>query len=500
MAKALDGINILEFSSHLGVAYAAMLMAEQGALVVKIEPPGGAPGRGTPHFQVLNRSKRSVSLDLESAAGRIDTRRLIERADVVVTGGTPAKLETLGLGFHSIQQINSGAIGLYLPPLGSHGPDAELDASEELVAAMAGISGDQWAHSGNPVPLTFPACSYAAGVLGATAAVAALLARGNGPGQLVEVSMLAAAFSLQTGAIIWHEKMTSLYSGPQDPLGPIPCYRLFEARDGQYLFIACGNSTFWNKFALALDRPDLVADPRFEDAPWGIAQEHWQTLKDILESIIRARPRAEWLQLLREADVPCAPVMTRQEFIEFSQTRALGMRCEIDDPTLGRTVQSGIGVALKATPGQIVGPAPLVTRDGTAAALEWLRETNPRGLARQDFQPIGANGPLSAIRVLDFCSYIAGSYGPMILAQMGAEVIKIESLEGDAFRHFGFGFLGWNQGKRGLALNLARPEGRDIVYDLVKHADIVMENLRPGRMRRFGLDYDTLAALNQLII
>src|SRR6202011_2681078 len=97
-----------------------------------------------------------------------------------------------------------------------------------------------------------------------------------------------------------------------------------------------------------------------------------------------------------------------------------------------------------------------------------------------------AKGPLDGVRALDFCSYIAGSYGPMILAQMGADVIKIESLEGDAFRHFGFGFLGWNQGKRGLALDLTTPEGRDIIYGLIDRADIVVENLRPGRMNRYG--------------
>jgi crotonobetainyl-CoA:carnitine CoA-transferase CaiB-like acyl-CoA transferase len=109
-------------------------------------------------------------------------------------------------------------------------------------------------------------------------------------------------------------------------------------------------------------------------------------------------------------------------------------------------------------------------------------------------------GPLDGLLILDFCSYIAGSYGPMILGQMGADVIKIESLEGDAFRHFGFGFLGWNQGKRALSLDLAAPEGREIVQGLARRADIVVENLRPGRMRRFGLDYPSLAAINPRLI
>src|SRR5205807_1652039 len=149
----------------------------------------------------------------------------------------------------------------------------------------------------------------------------------------------------------------------QDPLGPIPCYRLFEAADHSYLFVACGNTTFWGKFTLAIGRPDLVSDPRFENAPWGVPSEQWQPLKDILEPIIRTKPRDEWLRILRENDVPCAPVMTRQEFVNDPQTSAIGMRREIEDPQLGRTIQPGVSIGLSATPGEITGPATAVIRE-----------------------------------------------------------------------------------------------------------------------------------------
>jgi len=498
MSKALDGINIVEFDSNMGAAYATMLLAENGAHAIKIEAPGGSRERGTPHFHVLNRSKRMLELDLDDRASQGQIADLLRWADIVVTGFTPARLKQLNLDPESIRQVNPRAIALGVPPLGGRGPDADFDANEDLVAARGGITGSQWARSGNPVALVFPAASYSAGVMAATAAVAAILARGaNRAGQAVEVSMLAGAFSLQTGAILRHEKMTSLYHGPQDPLGPIPVYRLFEAADGKYLFAACGNATFWGKFAIAIDRPDLVGDPRFENAPWGIAAEHWQPLKDIIEPIMRARSRDEWLSILRESDVPCAPVMTRQEFIDHPQTRALGMRHEIADPALGRMIQMGLPVFLNDTPGEITGPAPSVGDD--RAALQWLREPRRDTSPAKDLHLAG-RPPLDGITVLDFASYIAGSYGPMILAQLGAEVIKIESLAGDSFRHFGFGFLGWNQGKRGISVNLASAEGREIIGRLADKADIVVENLRPGRMRKFGFDYETLAARNPRII
>jgi crotonobetainyl-CoA:carnitine CoA-transferase CaiB-like acyl-CoA transferase len=505
MNKALDGINLVEFHSNLGAAYAAMLLAEQGARAVKVESPGGARERGTAHFHALNRSKRALFLDLHAERARVE--RLLRWADVAVFGWTGARMRELELDYALLRRINPRLVVLHVPPLGNRGPLADFDASDELASALGGIYGSQWALSGNPVALHFPAASYAAGVLGATAAVAALCARERGGGgqprgQLVEVSLLAGAFSLQTGGIMRHEKMTRMYEGPLDPLGPIPCYRLFRAADGEYLFVACGNVTFWNKLALAIERPELVSDARFEGAPWGVSSQHRQALKDLLQETIATRPREDWLRILRENDIPCAPVLSRTDFIGHPQVNALGMRRAIDDPTLGATIQPGIAVGLELTPGEITGPAPPINhgRADDPKIEEWLAE--PSAPSRRGVPHNGdfAKGPLDGLLILDFCSYIAGSYGPMILSQMGADVIKIESLDGDAFRHFGFGFLGWNQGKRGLSLDLAAPEGREIIHGLVRRADIVVENLRPGRMRRFGLDYESLSAINPRLI
>src|SRR5215472_9216062 len=442
--SALEGVKVVEFGSNLGAEYAAWILAEQGARTIKVEPRDGSPRRGSAHFHVLNRSKQSLLFDLDAASERV--AELLRWADVVMTGFTPANLRRLKLDPQSVHRLNARAIAVNVPPLGSRGELADFDANDDLVAAYSGITGSQWARSANPVALVFPAASYSAGVMAATAAVASLFARrGQVAGEAVEVSLLAGAFSLQTGGIIRHEKMTTLYHGPQDPLGPIPCYRLFQAGDGRYLFAACGNPTFWGKFTLALERPDLVSDPRFENAPWGIAGDHWQALKDIIEPIIRAKPRAEWLKILRDHDVPCAPVLTRQEFIDWEQTLALGMRQEIQDPTLGATVQLGLPFFLHDTPGAISGPAP--ARGDERTARRWIAESNRRaGSISADTPRPAGRGPLDGVVVLDFASYIAGSYGPMILAQLGATVIKIESLEGDSFRHFGFGFLGWNQG------------------------------------------------------
>ena len=500
MAGALDGITVVEFSSNLPAAYAAMLLAEYGAGTTLAGPAQRARPLGTPHLQVFDRSKRRLTIDLASARSQDELRRLIAAADIIVVGDTPAVRKQHQLDYESIRSVNHAAIALYLPPFGSAGMLAEVQGGEELAAALSGVTGSQWARSGAPVATIFPVVSYATGVLGAIAAVAALIARQrSGLGQAVEVPMIAGGLALQTGAALHHPAMRPLHptEGSQNPFGPIPCYRVFEAADRRYLFIACGNPTFWNRFALAIDRPDLVADARFEHAPWGLSTENREALRLILEPIIRSRPMAAWLEILRENDVPCAPIASRTEFFAMPQVRYMDARQQIPDSLLGDTFQMGAPVRLSATPGEVRAEA---SRDGGPAVSAGHRapsedDGNPPSRVRNSDAP-----PLDGIRVLDFSSYIAGSFCGMLLAQLGADVIKIESLQGDSFRSMEFAFMGWNQGKRSLTLDLSRAEGRELARRLAERADIVLENMRPGRMHRFGLDYQSLAEKNRRLI
>jgi crotonobetainyl-CoA:carnitine CoA-transferase CaiB-like acyl-CoA transferase len=503
MAGALDGIRIIDLTQGIAGPYTGMLLAEQGAQVVKVEPPQGDAARGTPGFHVWNRSKQSVAADAATAEGLALIRRLVAGADVVLTDFQPGSEDEARLGYDSLADNNPGLIGCHLPAFGTTGPHATRFADDTLVAALSGLLGSQWSHRAGGVYLVIPIASYGAAFVASGSIAAALFERERSSlGQRLEVSWLAGAFAMNTGTILYHPDILRLFSGQLDPLGPIPVYRLFQAQD-DWLFVACGNPTFWNKFCLALDQTGWLSDPRYERAPWGIAAEDRQELADRISAIMRTRPRAEWLDILRTNDVPCAPVTSRQEFMEFSQVLHNRLRVEVDDPQLGHTVQMGVPVQLSRTPGAIQGPAPLlgqhteaVKQNAERRTINEERRTEPSAPIR----PAAGGAPLQGVVVLDFASYIAGTLGPMMLAQLGATVIKVESLSGDAFRAFGFGFLGWNQGKRGLSVNLNSPQGKQVVHDLVRKADVVVENLRPGATRRYGIDYDTLSALNPRLI
>lgn len=492
---ALDGIRIVECAQDIAGPYAAMLLAEQGADVIKVEPPGADRARALPGFAVWNRSKRGVVADLRTTAGRERVWALCASADVFISDGFP---EHPGLHHQTLAAVNSRLIHCHMPPYGGRGGNAHGPAIDDLVAARSSLMSNQWAHREGPVFLTLPIASYGAALLAAGAVCATLVERqSSGCGQQVEVSWLAGALAMQTGTVIEHPALQRVMTLVSDPLGPIPVYRLFKASDG-WLFIACGNPTFWNKLCLLLERPEMVSDPRFDGAPWAVAPPYWAELKGLVQSIIETRPRDAWLRLFTEADIPCAPVRTRTDFLDDPQVEHLGMRQVIDDPQLGRTIQMGVPVMLRDNPGAIQGSAPMLSDQRSAISFQPARDSFPttRAVRRATSQ----RGPLAGTLVLDFTNYIAGPFAGMALALAGADVIKVETGQGDPFRVFGFGFYGWNQGKRGLALDFSKAAAREVVYDLVRKADALVENLRPGATRRLGIDYATVAQLNPRLV
>jgi crotonobetainyl-CoA:carnitine CoA-transferase CaiB-like acyl-CoA transferase len=305
---------------------------------------------------------------------------------------------------------------------------------------------------------------------------------------------------MQTGSLVGAQEWLSplgLVPLLHQPQGIVPVYRLYKAQD-DWLFLACGNPTFWAKLCIALGKPELVADPRFQNAPWGIVNApDREALYNIIAPILAEKPRSYWLEYFERSDVPAAPVLTRDEFINDPQVVHNGMRTELDDPTLGRTVQMGIPLNFARTPGSIRSAAPLLGQH-TDEVLEGLpARQQPRPAATKTGD---SDFALEGVRVVDMTNYIAGSLCPMFLADYGAQVIKVEPLQGDSFRMFGLGFMGWNRGKRSITLDLGQEEGQHLLRELVAQADVVVENFRPGVAQRLGADYETLAQVNSDII
>ena len=498
---AFHGVRVLDFTQGIAGPYAAMLLAEQGADAIKVEPPTGDRARGGPAFYVLNRSKRGIVLDLETAEGCARAQDLAASADVVLVDSPPDALRRWGIDYEAVSRRNPTAVYCDVPLYGSRGPSAGLPPDDDLLAAVSGVFGLQWSYREAPVYLVAPIASHATGMLAADAIAATLFDRARtGRGDYIEVSGLAGAFALQSTSYLVPLAAMDIVrlAGRGDPKGPFPTYRVYRAGDGEWFMLACLTPVFWTKLVVALDLVEWLADPRFEGAPVAMSvPEDRQEIADRLESLFATQPRRHWLDFFRENDIPAGPVLSREEFLLDPLVIHNRMKVELNDPEVARTVQMGVPLTLSETPGVIRGPAPLLGQHNDEVLSERMAGAT-EGTA--GVETVDGRAPLEGITVLDLGTIYAGPYAGMLMSDLGANVIKVEPRDGDPWRAFAFGFLGANRGKRGLAVDLKRDEGLKLFYDLVRKADVVCDNFRAGVLGRLKIDYATLSRINPRII
>ncbi len=488
------GIRVLDAATGIAGPYAAMFLADQGADVVKVEPTGGDPYRADPGFQTINRNKRSVVLDADE---------LVPAADVVIVDRAGQAERLRGL--------NPSAVVVTMPPWGERGPKVGDPSDRLLLHAATGIAWNQQSYGEVPVDVVVPVAAYGAGVLGALAAATGLLVRRRrGVAPTYEVSEVAGAAAMQLGEFrLAGETEPRPGDSGLGSKGRVACYRLVEAGDGKWFFLACGTARFYQRMLDVIGRPELIDDPLLANPPWGLMlDEAIARITPILDEVFATKPRDEWLALLAEADVPAQPVLTREEFLDTSIVAANEMDAALDHPELGPVRMMGLPVTVESCPGAIRTPAPAIGADTDEVRADWLPaperpaagpdtepEPGPAGGSGAD-GPSGAERPLAGLRVIDLSSFIAGPVVSRHLAMLGADVIKVEAPTGDPFRAIGPMFLSWNQGKRSIAIDLRSDAGRAELHRLVATADAVIENFRPGVSERLGCDAASLRAVN----
>jgi crotonobetainyl-CoA:carnitine CoA-transferase CaiB-like acyl-CoA transferase len=460
----LADVHVVEETAGLAGGFAGFLLAALGAEVVWREPPGRAATA-----DVLHRDKRVAP------AARALRETLLAGADVLLADESAAEPAAL-----------DGQVACRVALWGRDGHPAALPPDEALVAAATGLHAQQWSWSRRPVWLVTPMISYMTGVLGALGTVAALLARRRGAtGQRVEADGLHAAMALNAGTYVRGAGQQGSLSQGGDPRGVYPNYGLYRAADG-WLFVGALTPAFWVKLVSVLGREELLADPPLQGHPFTFgAPETRALVRAALDPVFVTRPVAAWIAALREADVPCGPVRTRAEALRDPEARALGILVPG-----GSAWQPGAPAVFSDTPL----PAPGV--ESTPVAADVAAGWRPPPSSSTGGPPAA----LAGIRVLDLTSFIAGPFCPLLLADLGADVVKIEAPEGDPFRMAAYAFVGWNRGKRSLVLDLKRPAARDVLLDLARGADVVADNFRGGVMDRLGIGWDALRAVNPRLV
>jgi crotonobetainyl-CoA:carnitine CoA-transferase CaiB-like acyl-CoA transferase len=471
--SAYSGVRVLDFTQGVAGPMAAMLLGDLGAEVLKVEPPEGDRMGGAPGYLAFNRNKQVFRLDLATPEGKAQALRLIAGADVALFDHSLARLEAIGLDAKSLTSKHPALIHVWAPAHGVEGHLSQLRADHSLLAAATGWG---WRQAGeaNPVQLVLPLAWYGQAVLAAGAIGAALFERRrSGAGQALVVSGLHGFAQVGPPSRILNEP--PLPRGV--PRGVNPRYRLYPCADGNFFFLAALFPSFYRKTFEALGFGDAADQLMVDD----------EGAQILLDELFATRPRDEWLALLQSSGVPCAPVGPREAWFSGETVEEAGLRLRFDHPTLGPVHMPAPPLALSQTPARVSSLPQAIER-----APDWPeRATSPTPAQRKP--------PLDGIRVLNLGTVIAGAYPGAMLTYLGADVAKVEPREGDPFRYDPT-FLAYNRGTRSLGLDLKHPQGREAFLDLVRQADVVIDNYRPGVRERLGIDYPILRQVNPRII
>lgn len=362
MPGALDGIRIVDLTAMITGPLATMILADQGAEVVKVEPPGigdvmrylGSQRGGiSALFASCNRSKQSLVVDLKHESGQALVRELALQADVFIQNFRPGVIQRLGLGEGVLRGERPELIYVSLNAFGENGPFADRPAYDHI---LQGMTGAPYVQSDPPEYMRQAWCDKATAVTASQAITAALFARERGAGgQHVRISMLDAGISF-----LWPDAHVNTMLLEDDALkipGIASTYQPVETADG-HATIAAVTEDQWTNLLIAVGREELLADPRFVDNEVRLAN-----IEAFRAELTAALP--DWttdalIERLKEHDVPCGPILTPEQMPEFPQVVANDIMVESEHPVMGRVREPRPPARFTGTPAEIRRPAPVL--------------------------------------------------------------------------------------------------------------------------------------------
>ncbi len=511
----LEEIRVLELGEGVASAFAARLIGDHGADVIKVETPeGDVTRRRGPFpdgvldlersglFLALNANKRGLCLDLDAPEGRAQLERLIDSADLLIHSHSRQRAEALGLDDTSLRSRRPQLVTLSMTPFGSSGPYADYRGEELTISNGGGWATLCPAATGRPdLPPLKPfgqQCGFMSGVAGAAAALASYFsARRTGIGENIDFSSQAYTSSVLENAVPAYS-YTELIATRYGYRFLIP-WRIFECRDGA-VFLVCVEPDQWERMVELMGRPDWTELEVF--ATQAARAENHDLVHEFVQQWMAEQNVDELYHEAQSRRICLAPVMSLQQMDECEHLAARGFFVESEHPRAGRLRYPGHAGLRNGERLGFRRPAPT------------LGEHSGQGFrARPELEASGsgqARLPLDGIRVADLSWAWAGPFCAMNLAHLGAEVIRFESAgRPDLYRRLPVHppgvertlntcgmFNQWNQGKKSVGLNLAEPRAIDLLKDFLLHCDVVVENFATGVMQRLGLSYEGLAELN----
>ena len=516
---ALDGIRVVDLGWGIAGGYATKLLADAGAEVVKVELPEGDPLRGYsasfapigdhgPLFGFLNTSKQGVVLDYRSAEGRDRLLALYGTAHLVIERSEPGKLEALGVGWEALAERRPDATMVSVSNFGRGGPWSQRPANEFTLMAIAGST----ATRGQPGRIPFNAGGrigeWMGGVTAAVAATAALRrARRTGMGDHVDLSLLETITPTCTNV----QTLWGSFTGDYDTRALLEVPSVEPTKDG-YVGFCVFTGQQWQDFTVLVGHPEWADDPELATMGGRIAAG--ESIAGAIEEWTSARTTEEVVHDAILLRIPVAPIGNGANLPEFDQFAPRGVY--VPNPG-GGFIQPRVPYRNASHPSVGFRPAPHLGQH-TAEVLSQLATTAEASTAASQpgTDPTASPDalPLDGVRVVDMTAFWAGPYASLVLATLGADVIHIESVQrpdgmrfgstrspaDDRWWEFGPTFHHANVGKRSVTLDLTRPEGMELLHRLIGVSDALVENFSPRVIDQFGLDWETVSALNPRLV
>ena len=513
--RPFQGLRILELSSQIAGPYASKLFVDAGAEVTKVEAPAGDPlrrwtasfqklahGESSPLFQFLNAGKRSIALDPADVTDRAHLEALALRADIVLEDWGPGGLEAHGLDPEAWLEKNPRLTIVRISAWGQAGPWAKRAANDFTLQAASGsleYRGFPWRE---PVAAGGRVCDWVAGSFAAVGALAAWRsARRDGAGQIVDLSSFEAALQCLT---VFGDIGSQFLGGLLPRSIEIPSIE--PTKDG-HIGICTQTGKQWSDLCALLGRQDIAEDPRYLEGRERMEQIDF--MQEFIQGWTKQKTTAEVVELCERMRIPVAPIGNGKDLPRFDHFVARGV--------YGR----GPGGFLQPRPPyqlQSMQPVPI----GATARLDADRSAILAEITGPKARPLPAANwptmshpdlPFAGLRVVDLTAFWAGPYTTSILSDLGADVVKVESIQrpdgmrfAGAARHrtpvweWAHVFHGSNPGKRDVTLRLDHPDGVALLKRLIADADVVIENFSARVMPGFGLDAETLKAINPRLI
>ena len=526
MTGVLDGVVVLDLTMGIAGPVTGMLLADHGAQVTKIEPPGGDPTRAHSGAQVWHRGKRSAVLDPHDPADCERVAALASHADVLVENFAPGIAAQLGIDHDTLLARNPRLVYCSITAYGDDGAHADRPAVDALVAARTGhqwesrgvpggtlarlagvapafpdlvVPDDCWVAAPRPGPLHsgVPWVSMASAYLATLAISAALRVREQtGRGQRVSTSLFQGvlATTLSAWQRVEHVDAPNYQSWISDPRAP---KGVFRCADGRWIHQWVPLPDFVISAAEG-DRPQRTEKTtRPRDATTRIGMDvnemlllhHYQPL---MAEAIAKFPAEPWVELGAEVGVPLSRCGHRRRRCTIPRSSPTGASSRSTTPSSARCARSGASTTCtRAPPPPPTAPAAVGAHTDTVRAeADALAGATP---AARTTTPAPAS-PLAGVRVVDLGLAVAGPWGTMMLADLGAEVIKVNPLH-DFYWMSTHIAMACNRGKRSIAMNLKDPAAMAILHELVATADVVQHNMRYDAAVRLGVDYESLRAI-----